>query len=82
MNNLPTYEQRMHDARLRLARVLAASNDQEYAAIRHLERVLGDLPTYETLAMLAERAVSIARAQSYEDGWREGVRHGQGGGQL
>lgn len=30
---------------------------------------------------MVERAVSTARAEGYERGWREGVEHGKAGGQ-
>jgi hypothetical protein len=78
--NLPTYRERTDDARRRLARALAPASDQERAIVEWLGKF--DLPTLETLCLLAERAVSVARAEGYEHGWREGVEHGCAGGVL
>lgn len=66
-----SYEQRARAARERLRDALAPISDQERAALEHLFRCVGDLPALETMAMMTERAVSEARAESFERGWRE-----------
>ena len=66
-----SYEQRARAARERLRDALAPSSQQERAALEHLFRCTGDLPTLETLAMMTERAVSEARGEAFERGWRE-----------
>jgi hypothetical protein len=71
MHNLPTYAERVNAARERITAALEPSTRQHQAAVAHLFRCVGDLPTLETLALLLDRAVSSARAEAYERGWRE-----------
>jgi hypothetical protein len=66
-----SYEQRARAARERLRDALAPISDQERAALEHLFRCTGDLPTLESLAMQVERAVREATAEAFERGFIE-----------
>lgn len=88
--NTSSYEQRSRAARERLRDALAPITPQERAALEHLFRCTGDLPTLETLALVAERALhrhlvddQIGKlvGEAYDKGFAEGVEHGKAGGE-
>ena len=64
---VPSYSERIEAARRRLRAALTPQNDQEHAAMRHLERCVGDLATAETLALLIERRLRTTRRAARMD---------------